>query len=241
MRKRVVIDALPESAALYRKGYAVVAVDVIRATTTAVTAVALGRRCFPVASVAEALLIAGTLDQPLLAGELHGRMPPGFEVNNSPAQIAARTDTYRPLVLLSSSGTQLLANLREYAAAYVACFRNYRSLARHIAAHHAQVALIGAGSLGEFREEDQMCCAWIASALVRSGYEAGGCLTAEVIQKWTDRPATACLNGNSAKYLERSGQLLDLQFILSHVDDIDEVFELRGSEVVRCSTAAAAA
>ena len=47
MPKSFLIDSLPESAANHRSGSAVVAVDVIRATTLAVTAVALGRRCFP--------------------------------------------------------------------------------------------------------------------------------------------------------------------------------------------------
>ena len=47
MRKTVVIDCFPESMETYRDGYAIVAVDVIRATTTAVTSVALGRKCFP--------------------------------------------------------------------------------------------------------------------------------------------------------------------------------------------------
>ena len=47
MPKSVVIDYLPESARRYRSGWAIVAVDVIRATTTAITAAATGRRCFP--------------------------------------------------------------------------------------------------------------------------------------------------------------------------------------------------
>jgi phosphosulfolactate phosphohydrolase-like enzyme len=38
--------------------WTVVGVDVIRATTTAVTAVAAGRRCFPVASLEEAVPLA---------------------------------------------------------------------------------------------------------------------------------------------------------------------------------------
>ena len=47
MQKSVVIDYLPESVCRYRSEWAIVAVDVIRATTTAITAAATGRRCFP--------------------------------------------------------------------------------------------------------------------------------------------------------------------------------------------------
>src|SRR5207245_2446733 len=48
LRNSVVIASFQEDAEINRDGYAVVAIDVIRATTTAITAVAAGRRCFPV-------------------------------------------------------------------------------------------------------------------------------------------------------------------------------------------------
>lgn len=47
MQKLVAIDYLAESVTKYRAGWAIVAVDVIRATTTAITAAANGWRCFP--------------------------------------------------------------------------------------------------------------------------------------------------------------------------------------------------
>ena len=57
-RKTVIIDCFPESVEAYQNGYAIVAVDVIRATTTAVTGVALGRKCFPVPSLEAAVPLA---------------------------------------------------------------------------------------------------------------------------------------------------------------------------------------
>jgi len=47
----VVIDSFPARNDRYFQDYAIVAIDVIRASTTANTAVAAGRKCFPVASV----------------------------------------------------------------------------------------------------------------------------------------------------------------------------------------------
>src|SRR6202008_2293864 len=101
MHRTVVIDFLPESARRYGPGWVVVAVDVIRATTTAVTAAAAGRRCFPVPSIEAALPVAAALPRPLLCGELGGNMPYGFDLTNSPAAVAARSDPERPLILLS--------------------------------------------------------------------------------------------------------------------------------------------
>src|SRR5436190_18292742 len=161
MDRVVVIDCFPDAVARYTDRHAVVAVDVIRARTTVVTAVASGRRCHPVGTVEEAADVAGSLQRPLLAGELGGIVPDGFDLDNSPAQLAGRNDWQRPLVLLSSTGTRVIRAARDAKHSYVASLRNWSATAMHLLAHPA-VALIGAGTGDEFREEDQLCCAWIA-------------------------------------------------------------------------------
>src|SRR5262245_29159930 len=70
----------------------VVAVDVIRATTTAITAISTGRKCHVAPTLEAAFATASRLPSPLLAGELGGDMPDGFHMTNSPAQMAARRD-----------------------------------------------------------------------------------------------------------------------------------------------------
>lgn len=233
----VVIDCFPESVEQYADGWAVVAIDVIRATTVAVTAVASGRRCFPVPSVKAAMRTARRLKHPLLGGELGGVRPEGFEINNSPSEVAARTDVERPLVLVSTSGTQLIDNAKTCAALYLASFRNHGSVARYLAGYYPRVAVIGAGSRGEFREEDQMCCAWIAQALMEEGYSARNERTVEIVARWRDKPPDACAQGNSAAYLRRSGQTNDLDFTLTHINDLEAAFMLRGEEIVMVSSA----
>src|SRR5437667_4794314 len=204
MRKTVVIDCFPESLVSYRKGYAIVAVDVIRATTTAVTAVALGRRCFPVPSLEAAVPLAAKLTNPLLVGELGGSKPYGFDLNSSPADLEARTDIHRPMIFLSTSGTRLICGAEESQAMYVACLRNYRAQIAYLAAHHPTVAVIGAGSRGQFREEDQLCCAWIAEGLLSAGYEAENEQTLSIIEQWSGVPVEKVTEGASADYLRNS-------------------------------------
>jgi 2-phosphosulfolactate phosphatase len=231
-RGSTTITAFPENAHQFGKGYAVVAVDVIRATTTAVTAVASGRRCLAAGSREAAFALAQTLSNPLLAGELDGSQPEGFEINNSPVAVASRSDTQRPLVLLSTSGTRLLANLNGCDRRYVTCFRNAAATAAHIAHHYSRIALIGAGSRGEFREEDQMCCAWVAARLADQGYEPDEAAR-RIIERWSGVAPDALRAGNSAAYLRRTGQDQDLEFILERIDDVAEACELRGQEVMR--------
>ena len=237
MPKTVVIDCLAESVRRYRPGWAIVAVDVIRATTTAVTAAACGRRCFPVRDAEAALATARRLTEPLLAGEFNGDKPPGFEMDNSPSQIADREDTHRPLVLMSSSGTKVIVEADACEAVYLACFRSYSALAAHLDGRHDRVAIIGAGSKGEFREEDQICCAWIGAALMGRGYLPATMQTVDVVTRWRDAPADACLRSRSVDFLKRTGRAVDLDFILGHIDDIRQVFEVRNGEVTRVQPA----
>lgn len=233
MSRRFVIDGLPESATRYRAGYAVVAIDVIRATTMAITAVAAGRQCFPAPSLDGALWLASMLENPILAGELDGDMPAMFDMNNSPAELSLRSDISRPLVLLSSSGSKLMCNAMQSDAAFVACFRNHSSLSQELVAQdYPRIALLGAGSRGAFREEDLLCCAWIGAELVRHGYSPEDQRTLNILEQWGNARTTDCLISKSVDYLKRSGQLADLNFIISRVNDLDKVFILRGGEVV---------
>jgi 2-phosphosulfolactate phosphatase len=240
MQKTVVIDCFPESISLYRKGYAVVAVDVIRATTTAVTAVALGRRCFPVSSTDAAFALAAKLDHPLLVGELGGDVPQGFEMNNSPALLVRRADLARPVILLSSSGSKLIEAAGGCEARYLACFRNFASVANHLL-RHPRVAVLGARSRGEFREEDQMCCAWIAGRLLEEGYQAENQETTDIVDRWRGVPPSACADGHSALYLKRTGQAEDLDFVLTRINDLDAVCSVRDGEVVMAASESAEA
>jgi 2-phosphosulfolactate phosphatase len=232
MRKRVVIDCFPESAARYRQGYAVVAIDVVRATTTAITVAAAGVRCFPVPTLKAAFKLADTFGNALLAGELRGIIPPGFAVDNSPTEVLAHIDTARPVILLSSTGTRLCHESAKCEAAFLACLRNYVSVADYLAENFANIAVIGAGSRGEFREEDQMCCAWVAERLVAAGYSLENRTTMDIVKLWSKAPVDSWIENKSASFLRSNGYLADLEFILNHVADLNALFTLQNGEVL---------
>jgi len=217
----VAIRCFADGSYEYAPDRALVAVDVIRATTTAITAITMGRECHLVPTLQAAFDTAARLPNALLTGEQAGKTPAGFELTNSPAELAARSDTSRPLVLLSSTGTRLMCAIGQSDSAYLACFRNYSATIDHLASNHDAVTLIGAGTRGDFREEDQMCCAWIADGLMESGFAPEDDETLRLVQRWRGAPHDAFLMSHSVAYLQRSGQLRDLDFILSHFDDVD--------------------
>jgi 2-phosphosulfolactate phosphatase len=235
----VVIDALPERVARYRESHAVIGIDAFRATTSIVTALAAGRRVYPVASLEEAAEVAAGLMSPLLAGEVAGDRPADFEINNSPNGLSRRTDR-RPLVLLSSAGTRLLANARGAVSTYVACFRNLSATADYVARRHQRIAVIGAGTRGEPRLEDQMACAWIALRLTKLGFQPEDARTREEIERWGDADISLIAESPSADYLRSSGQEDDIGYVISHVDDLDLVVAMDGKEATLVADPSAA-
>ena len=230
MRPGFVIDSFPERAPLYRATHAIVAVDVFRASTTIVTALACGRRVYTTSSVGEALRIASSLGGAWLAGEQAGVQPEGFDLQNSPTAVERLPDR-RPLVLVSSAGVLLLAMAAGAPAVYAACLRNLTATARCLAERHHRVALIGAGNRGEARAEDQMACAWLGRLLLESGFAPDDASTLHEVERWTGADPMSLLSGPSAEYLRSTGQEEDIAFVLGHLDDVTTAAEYDGIEV----------
>jgi 2-phosphosulfolactate phosphatase len=212
--------------------WTIVGVDVIRATTTAVTAVVAGRRCFPVASLEAAVPLAARLNNPLLVGELGGNMPYGFHLQNSPAEMDRRVDLDRPVILLSSSGTGLLSAAAARSLTYAACLRNARAQARRLIESHERVLLLAGESRGEFREEDRLCCGRIAAALLNAGFQPSNVLVEEIANRWGAARDDSFMDGHSVRYLADTGQMYDAEFVLAHIDDLDDVYEMRNGELI---------
>jgi 2-phosphosulfolactate phosphatase len=85
----------------------VVVVDVLRAFTTAAYAFGAGAgRIWLVRSVEEALAMKASRPGTLAMGEDRGRRIPGFDLSNSPAEVAAADLAGRDLVQRTSAGTR---------------------------------------------------------------------------------------------------------------------------------------
>jgi 2-phosphosulfolactate phosphatase len=218
-------------------GWVTVGVDVLRATTTAVTAVAAGRRCFPVASLDAAVQLRARLSNPVLAGELGGVMPHGFHAQNSPVEMERRDDPERPVILLSTTGTRLLCEAAGAGPVFAACLRNVAGQVRWLAERRRPVLLLAGESRGEFRAEDRLCCARIAKGLVASGYAPATPLVEALIDEWGEAHDDAFLAGRSVRYLRETDQYHDVEFTLSHVDDLDAVYVLSDGELVMAGPA----
>jgi 2-phosphosulfolactate phosphatase len=234
MKKTFCIDCFPESAFRYKDDHVIIAVDVMRAMTTAVTAVHAGIRVIPSATLDDALGLAQLLPGSLLVGEVAGVKPPEFDLTNSPVQILEQEEA-ASIILLSSSGTKLLVNSAGAPAVYLSCFRDFRAVADFVADHHDRIAIIGAGSRNQFRREDKLCCAYLAKALIKRGFSPANGLTEELVNSYGHLPPSTAASGRSAQYLLKSGQIEDLEFILNHYDDLNIVTAFIDGEIMAMS------
>lgn len=229
----VTIDCYHRSRGEPPRAPVVVVIDVLRATTTAITAANLGFAIYPAATIEEAVEIAGRLDEPLFAGELGGALPYGFDLQNSPVAVCGLDGHRRPIVLLSTSGSGLMVDAAKHAGVVsIACLRNVSACAAHVHSVCKDVLILGADSRGEFRDEDKLCAARIAKRLAQAGFKLADAATRAVVSDYAEAPAEAIRSSRSATYLRQTGQVADLDFVISHDEDLDEPYSLRDGMVV---------
>src|SRR6476661_2686777 len=98
------------------QGAMAVGIDVLRATTTIVVALASGcRDVRPCAEVDEARALADSMrvGEVLLGGERGGVKQPGFDLGNSPREYSKSVCKDRSLVFTSTNGTRTLTRIAE--------------------------------------------------------------------------------------------------------------------------------
>lgn len=209
----------------------VIVSDVIRATTTATTAVAGGNRCFPVQSIGDAHAEAAKQHNPVLAGEQGGEAVAGFDLGNSPVSVDEIRG--RTIILLSTSGTRVLQAASAAPDVFAACLRNATATSAAVADLGRDVVFLAACTRGEFRDEDRLLAGWTVRELARRGYELGDDLTVETLKAWGDAAPAAMLESPSVEFLRKAGHEDDLEFILTRIDDLPFAVRMSDNELVR--------
>jgi 2-phosphosulfolactate phosphatase len=145
-------------------GLAVV-IDVLRATTTVVHALAAGcKAVVPCAEVEEAREVAGGMraGRVLLGGERGGSPLPGFDLGNSPGECTPKLCRGNTLVLTTTNGTRALLRAAEAARVLLAAFVNYSAVCEQLRQDARPVHIVCAGTEGSVSLEDTL----LAGALV---------------------------------------------------------------------------
>jgi 2-phosphosulfolactate phosphatase len=157
-------------------GVTAVVLDVVRASTTIVVALAGGARAvIPVGTPDEARALGrdGHVGPALIGGERGGAPPPGFDHGNSPSEYSPDRVRGRTVVFTTTNGTRALLALDGASRIAVGGFVNAAAVARWVVAEPGDVLLVCAGERGRFCLEDAVCAGLLVSRLAT----ADGALT----------------------------------------------------------------
>jgi 2-phosphosulfolactate phosphatase len=149
-------------------GRTVVVIDVVRASTTIVTALANGARgVLPVATPEEAVARAGAWGNgaALLGGEREGAPPPGFALGNSPAEYARDQVGGQTVIFTTTNGTRALLAVRMASRVVVGAFANAAAVTRWVGRGPEDALLVCAGEAGRFCLEDATCAGLFVTRL----------------------------------------------------------------------------
>lgn len=167
----MLIDVYPTAASAVGENFtshAVAVIDVLRATSVMVTALAHGAvDILPVATPeeAKALSAAWPEDSFVLGGERQALPLPGFHLGNSPREYSPERVAGRRVVMTTTNGTQALLAAQSAASMTVACFLNARSVAADLLKRGQDVGIVCAGTRGWFDLADTVCAGLIVDAL----------------------------------------------------------------------------
>ena len=169
---QITIDHLTAGAAR-AEGIAVI-IDVCRAYSLECFAFDRGAACiYPIAGLEEAYAMKRSHPDYLLAGERRGRMAPGFDFGNSPAQLEHARLEGRTLIHTTSAGTQGIAAARRARRILAAALVNAAATARYIrqlGADRVSLVCMGFENLRP-TEEDTVCAEYIRALLEGAPYD----------------------------------------------------------------------
>jgi 2-phosphosulfolactate phosphatase len=150
----------------------VVVIDLLRATSTMLEALANGARgVLPVGSVEDAVRKAEEIgrDAVLLAGERECLPIPGFQLGNSPAEYVPPKVRGRTIIMTTTNGTAALLAAAGARHCYIGSLMNAGAVARRIAEHGDDALLLCSGKEGGFAAEDALCAGRILRRLRAAG------------------------------------------------------------------------
>lgn len=157
-----------------RGGIAVV-VDVLRATTMMVHALAAGcEAVIPCGEIGEAQQVAAALPAgtALLAGEREGLPIDGFDLGNSPRSCTPEVCRGKTLVLTTTNGTRAILASLDAERVVLGAFPNFAATVQHLHEDERPIHIVCAGTDGRISYEDSL----LAGAFARHLRDLGGTL-----------------------------------------------------------------
>jgi 2-phosphosulfolactate phosphatase len=197
-------------------------VDVLRATTTIITALVHGAKAvIPAAASDEAARIAQNLERGsvLLAGERRFEPISGFDLGNSPREMTPDVVGGKTLVMSTTNGTPAIQAAEAGGPVLIAAAVNFSAVvarALPLVADHGEISILCAGREKGFALEDAYAAGRFAHALIpagerrRVGLNDAAIAALELIKRYGDKWKRAVWASSAARDLVAKGYKEDV-------------------------------
>ncbi|HEY0673413.1 MAG TPA: 2-phosphosulfolactate phosphatase [Longimicrobiales bacterium] len=239
------IDVLLAPAELGGRGLAgrvAAVIDVLRATSTIVEAVANGaRRVLPAADMDDAMRLAQTFgrDQVLLCGERRSRKIEGFDLGNSPLEFTSEAVADRLVVMTTTNGTRALLASESADRSVVASYLNMSAAAAELAASGQPIVLLCAGRENRFSLDDALCAGSMVAALrglaqERVRLNEAALAVAALERRYRTRLSAVIRRTGAARQIMEAGHTDDIAYCLTR-DRHDVVPVMSERQILRAA------
>lgn len=210
----------------------VVVVDILRATSSMVTAFAHGvQKIRPVARVEECITLQG--EGYLAAGERDGIKVEGFDFGNSPYDYQCDVVRDKSLAFTTTNGTLAIEKSKAARRLVIGSFLNLSAVANLLARQEDNILIVCAGWKGHVNLEDSLFAGALLSQLA-SHFEIGNdaALAAEALYRQAQPNIMALLLRSShVQRLSTLNTQRDVEFCL-RTDEYQVIPQLQGQHLV---------
>jgi len=201
------------------RGDVIIVIDVLRCTSTIITALANGADgIIPVKTVREALAIHREHPEFLLAGEREGVRPKGFSLGNSPLEFFPTKVSGKQIILTTTNGTKALTEAKGGRWVLVGAFLNVEAITdaafRIAEGENSGISLVLSGKRDQFSLEDYLCAGAIVEGFPAQKIWNSDAALASLLafRQVCDSLSNIVLRGSHAQYLKRIGLEEDVYF-----------------------------
>lgn len=154
---------------LFFTGKTTVVIDVLRASSTIITALTNGaKEVVPVGTVEFAVKVSGGIfgGQTLLGGERNTKKIEGFALGNSPSEYTKEIVSGKSIVFYSTNGSRAIVKAKYSANLFICSFNNMKALSDHLEKLNEDVFILCSGNNNFLSLEDSVCAGMLVNELV---------------------------------------------------------------------------
>lgn len=234
-----VISSVNEASSAHFVHKTAIIIDVLRATSSIITALATGSSgVVPVETVMDAR--AAQKDGDLLCGERFCKKIPGFDLGNSPDEFLMNSLKDRRVILTTTNGTRAIHKSTRADYVLMAALLNASACAKAALDLRRDVVILCAGSHDEFAIEDGLCAGLLlakmqATCTSELTMDDFGLAMLSLYQNRSNEIKETIRSGSTGKRLIKLGMGRDID-ICAEVDAYSQVPRLQSSgDMLICS------